>query len=307
MRRPNLRFVDAREYGGFWAGAAELLPKLGGRADDQDLSVIGYRHMVTTHNCRSEPLEPAAIAVPDSAGRLLRLTHRALRHHSPRPARPSVTVQCHFMSLLWFRALKDYEYAMRVDEDVCITRLPSHDFSAALSADYAFGLTTKEAHRETVETFNPWVSEHLAATGLRPTIPPLPTDDIYFTNFFVTRIGWWRQPAVRRFLDAVNASGGIYLHRWGDAPIQTAVIRLLATPGSALHLALDYVHLSTHNRIVGGTEVAFGAEGVTNEHFRRLVMQASANATNGTRDTVRALLIATLRHTTLGHSTCPCD
>ena len=53
------------------------------------------------------------------------------------------------MSMLWFRALSEYEYAMRVDEDVCVTRLPRNSLFAALSADYAFGLETQESHSET--------------------------------------------------------------------------------------------------------------------------------------------------------------
>lgn len=117
------------------------------------------------------------------------------------------------MSMRWFDALKGYEHAMRVDEDVCVTQLPSRAIYAALLADYAFGLITSERHRETVETFNPWLRANLAVAGLEPTIPPLPTTDIYFTNVFVSRVGFWHGLEVRRFLDAVNDSGGIYSHR----------------------------------------------------------------------------------------------
>eukprot|EP00966_Prymnesium_polylepis_P084119 1947020-Prymnesium_polylepis.1 len=76
--------------------------------------------------------------------------------------------QCHFMSMIWFRALKDYEYAMRVDEDVCITRLPSHSVFKALTSVYAFGLETDESHVETVQTFGPWMRDYIATKGQRP-------------------------------------------------------------------------------------------------------------------------------------------
>ena len=39
------------------------------------------------------------------------------------------------MSMIWFHALSKFDYAMRVDEDVCLTRLPSSSVFAALSAD----------------------------------------------------------------------------------------------------------------------------------------------------------------------------
>eukprot|EP00966_Prymnesium_polylepis_P093948 2174842-Prymnesium_polylepis.1 len=195
------------------------------------------------------------------------------------------------MSMLWFRALHEYAYAMRVDEEVCLTRLPTEALVAALAVDCAqeshpnrrpaktlptcgptspryhtlctdaFGLETKEMHRETIETFEPWIRAYMSETGLEPAIPPLPTESIYFTNFFVTRVGWWRKPEVQAFMDAVNASGGIYRHRWGDAPIQTAVLRLLGLSRSVRHLDVDYLHLSTQNRIVRGEEVTFSTEG----------------------------------------------
>jgi hypothetical protein len=38
------------------------------------------------------------------------------------------------MSIAWFHVLADYEYAMRVDEDVCLIRLPRIMLAAAVSA-----------------------------------------------------------------------------------------------------------------------------------------------------------------------------
>jgi len=179
----HLRFVDAREQGGFDNAAGAYVQAHGSRLQQYSL---GYHHM------------------------------------------------CHFMSMLWFRALGAYEYAMRVDEDVCIERLSAAALYRALAVDYAFGLETHEAHEETLQTFGPWVRGYMAEARLQPTLPPLPTSRIFFTNFFVSRIAWWDAPAVQQFLDAANASGGIYRHRWGDAPLQTAAVRLHASPASVL-------------------------------------------------------------------------
>eukprot|EP00966_Prymnesium_polylepis_P249526 5768909-Prymnesium_polylepis.1 len=141
----------------------------------------------------------------------------------------------------------------------------------------AFGLETFESHLETVESFSPWVHDYLMATGLKPNIPPLPTNKMYFTNFVVAKMSFWDRREVRDFLDAVNASGGIYTHRWGDAPIQTAALRLHAAPTAVVHLDVDYLHMSTRNRIVNGEEVPFFAHGIANAHFRRLAENVTAN------------------------------
>eukprot|EP00966_Prymnesium_polylepis_P327672 7383524-Prymnesium_polylepis.2 len=106
------------------------------------------------------------------------------------------------MSMIWFRALRDYQYAMRVDTDVCLTQLPPTALFTALTVDYAFGLETDERHRETVETFGTWMRGFMAKTGLQPTVPPVRADRIYFTNFFVSRVAWWTTPGVDRFLSA---------------------------------------------------------------------------------------------------------
>jgi hypothetical protein len=79
------------------------------------------------------------------------------------------------MYMLWSRILRKYSYAIRVDEDVCITRVPARAIFAALAADYDFGLETVESHLETVQTFNPWVHDYMVAMGLQPKLPPLPT------------------------------------------------------------------------------------------------------------------------------------
>jgi hypothetical protein len=119
--RPGLRFADVHEHGGFGDAAQVLLPRP--RSGERLEYPIGYRHMVSLRTAslivdvplfRRCPLPPAPLFIPNA---------------------PIPFGQCHFMSMLWFGALREYEYAMRVDEDVCLTRLPSSSVFAALSAD----------------------------------------------------------------------------------------------------------------------------------------------------------------------------
>eukprot|EP00966_Prymnesium_polylepis_P174746 4044084-Prymnesium_polylepis.1 len=122
---------------------------------------------------------------------------------------------------------------------------------------------------------------YIAETGIVPSNPPLPKEHIYFTNFFLTNIKWWNTTNVSRFLADVDATGGIYRHRWGDAPIQTAALGLHATPREIRQLDVDYVHLSTRNKIVSGEEVTFNGQGIPNPHFRQMVEESGGNETNG--------------------------
>eukprot|EP00966_Prymnesium_polylepis_P062771 1456863-Prymnesium_polylepis.2 len=170
-------------------------------------------------------------------------------------------------------------------------RLPAHELVAALLADYAYGVETIESHQETLETFLPWLAEYMASKELHPRIPPLPSARMFFTNLFVARVAWWFQTNVTRFLNDVNHSGGIYRNRWGDAPVQSAALRLYGSSESTVPLDVDYLHLSTRNMIINGTVAVFSVNGpvrrthtftvngIANPHFRQLAMEASTNST----------------------------
>ena len=64
---------------------------------------------------------------------------------------------------------------------------------------------------------------------------------------------------LQRFLRAVEPY--IYIHRWGDAPIQSIALRLFSEPSRVKFIGMDYTHLSTKNEIKNGKEVPMEAEG----------------------------------------------
>ena len=159
QHRPHLRLVNVHEHGGFQDSYRALLTEPQRQGRRHDAYTLGYRHMVKapTHirpgcPCPSFNILPSGLYLAN-----LSLSNLSLSDTLP---------QCHFMSMVWFKALAKYEYAFRVDEDVCLLRLPIHQFLAALSADYAFGLETVESHRESKRRA---FSHTLAA--MRPQLP----------------------------------------------------------------------------------------------------------------------------------------
>jgi len=82
-------------------------------------------------------------------------------------------------------------------------------------------------------------------------------ENMFFSNFFMTRVDWWRRAEVQGFLRAVDMSGGIYRSRWGDAPIHTAALQLFAEHEEVVYLHVDYSHGSTGNEVRNGQEVEF--------------------------------------------------
>lgn len=50
---------------------------------------------------------------------------------------------------------------------------------------------------------------------------------MYYNNFFVTSTLFWKRDDVKNVIDKINANGGIFYYRYGDAPLQTIIVTLL--------------------------------------------------------------------------------
>lgn len=51
---------------------------------------------------------------------------------------------------------------------------------------------------------------------------------MYYNNFFATSTAFWKQDYVKNIIDKIDKQGGIFYYRYGDAPIQTLIVTLLA-------------------------------------------------------------------------------
>ena len=69
-----------------------------------------------------------------------------------------------------------------------------------------------------------------------------PYHKVYYTNFEISRLDFWLSKEYREFVDYVDRLGGIYFHRWGDAPIKTIGVSLFV-PDTKVHRFND-IHYS---------------------------------------------------------------
>lgn len=63
---------------------------------------------------------------------------------------------------------------------------------------------------------------------------------MYYNNFMVTSVDFWKQKDVVDLIDKIDRSGLIFYYRLGDAPIQTAIIMLLSTPDKISRAIFKY-------------------------------------------------------------------
>jgi peptidoglycan/LPS O-acetylase OafA/YrhL len=179
---------------------------------------------------------------------------------------------CRLFAIQWMHILTRYKVVMRVDEDVIVHHMESNPFTfiERRKLNYAYPFETEEFHKETVLTFQPWVESYMRAQSVHVTID---VSRMFFTNVFITSVSWWLQDDVQRFLRAVDESGNIYLHRWGDAPIQTSALKIYSPSQRIALFKMDYTHTSTSNEISNGKEIRYESTVDGNRYFAEYVFK----------------------------------
>lgn len=190
---------------------------------------------------------------------------------------------CRFYTIqLWDHAhALGLDMVFRVDDDIFMLRAVDYDPFRLLweaGADYAWGSATKESHFQTELTFKPWVRTYCLWLERDASVPDEMCSSIahdvienmYFNNVFATSVHFWRGAPVRRFLHEIDLTHAIYVHRWGDAPIQSAAVRLFAGSERARPIPnLQYAHVSTDNLVVDGAVSCLSCEGAA-AYFSRI-------------------------------------
>lgn len=177
---------------------------------------------------------------------------------------------CRFFALQWMHIMRDYNYVMRIDEDVLVHSMQDPFASSHI---YSYALLTTEKHDETLDTFQVWMNQYVKSRNLQQ----YNVKDMYFTNVFLTKVSFWLQDNVQKFLTDIDNTGHIYLHRWGDAPIQTAALTLFGKKHVS-YFRVDYSHASTANEIRNGREIRYVQKNVQTDFdaFNNMFQQCVA-------------------------------
>lgn len=56
----------------------------------------------------------------------------------------------------------------------------------------------------------------------------------YYNNFFITNVTRWLEPDIQNLLNSFDETGMIFMDRWSDLSIQSAVVKLLI-PDQQIH------------------------------------------------------------------------
>ncbi|KAG9048689.1 alpha 1,2-mannosyltransferase 2.4.1 [Tulasnella sp. UAMH 9824] len=156
---------------------------------------------------------------------------------------------CRFNSGFFFRhdLLKKYDYYWRIEPNVkfyCDLHYDPFLYMQDNKKVYGFTISLPE-YGETIETLWDTVKEFIKA---HPEYIPednalkFLSDDggqtynrcHFWSNFEIGDLNFWRSEAYMKFFEHLDAAGGFYYERWGDAPVHSI--------GAALFAKKDQIH-----------------------------------------------------------------
>ena len=157
---------------------------------------------------------------------------------------------CRFHAFLASKYLSDngyddFEYHWRLDDDSIITHPIGYDVFKFMKWNkklYGF-INIVEDGEECVEGLVSLANAFLNESNIQLNtnnsfLHILKLPSIFYNNFEISHASLWRNPLWLRFADLVDRSFGIYMHRWGDAPLRTLGVGMMVGK-SQLHSFTD--------------------------------------------------------------------
>jgi len=182
-------------------------------------------------------------------------------------------LMCRWWLMEFPKYVKNYDYAMRLDDDSFIEEPIKHDlfeWAKNKDLDYAsnfihidcgiccYGMKDffckkyplkKDALTEMfIEQKIPLrsVQFHPFRSILSITNKPLPESEsiwmpiMYYNNFFITKTSFWFKEEVQKTLKEIDMDGSIFYFRWGDAPLQSMIVLLHSSPDKISKANFEY-------------------------------------------------------------------
>lgn len=159
---------------------------------------------------------------------------------------------CYFWAINLFNYLSEYEYVIRVDEDVFIDEIDPTLVEEIIGSNIKFAvpyLCNALDHPDVIVGLDKLLqkvyedSELIPRVDFRSICAPN-------TNFMILNLQYYRDNSlVQKFLREVDKSRGIYSNRWGDAPIWGVILYALQEEAFYVCSSISYYHESHSHHV----------------------------------------------------------
>lgn len=136
--------------------------------------------------------------------------------------------------------INDYEYYLRLDTDSYILSPLNYDiFQFAKERDLIYGYCEPAVQIDNpnvvvgLKSFTKdFISKNNPSTFVN--IDNIIEGKMFYTNFELGKIDWFKNSNYWSFYDSIDKSGGIYINRWGDAPVKYLGVTLFCEPNKII-------------------------------------------------------------------------
>lgn len=151
---------------------------------------------------------------------------------------------CRFFSGEYLNYIGDYKYYLRLDTDSYILTDLGYDiFKWSESKNLTYGYCA-----QAVQLDNPLVViglkefsvDFVESNNLENYVfihpKSIENGKMYYTNIEIGDVSWFKNSDYHNYYKAIDENGGIYIHRWGDAPIKYIGVNLFCDPSKIIPL-----------------------------------------------------------------------
>ncbi|KAL6752116.1 nucleotide-diphospho-sugar transferase [Haematococcus lacustris] len=166
--------------------------------------------------------------------------------------------------LFHWLARRGYRWVLRLDEDSEVLSPVRQDMVAWMVAhgkQYGYRLWDED-DPEVVWSLAELTAWYLTANSIQPhwlyaSCRPRSAAGLHsrggwdrrviYNNMFMANVTWWLSQEVQRYLEVLDRSRGVYLFRWGDAPVHTLVVKTFLRRDQVHRFGFEYAHKGNHD------------------------------------------------------------
>ena len=127
---------------------------------------------------------------------------------------------CRFFAMGLYPLIQHLDYYMRLDDDSFILSQMTEDpFQNMADENRLYGWRCVRPEKAAVDGLVKCLRTHDPSATFKWE------KKIFYNNFHIAKPQLWISPPFKGALEAIDKAGGIYTRRWGDAPIQTLLVK----------------------------------------------------------------------------------
>lgn len=147
-------------------------------------------------------------------------------------------IMCKFQMFYLWEYVKEFDYVMRIDEDVFIEKFDASTLTTMnkKDVDFYFSKLSYESHVPTNKTLPYFIKNFYNLKNLKFYDHLFP-----YTNFYISKTNIWQTPKINELLKKIAESNEQIEYRWGDLPVLGSVLKLEKLNFKRLY-TLSYMH-----------------------------------------------------------------